>query len=163
TRVLNSDYFGESKKGGLRMWNALTYERGGLSLHAGCKVIPTNRGEQAMLIVGLSGTGKTTTTFTRQNNSQPVQDDVVALYPVAHPAPQREHHSRRRPARSHPGGGVLHARRDPGDERRRQGGSRQVPARSRHQSLLPAAPRASGQPLPRSPRRVRLRGVPAQH
>jgi len=81
TRVLNSDYFGESKKGGLRMWNALTYDRGGLSLHAGCKVIPTQRGDQVMLIVGLSGTGKTTTTFTRQNNSQPVQDDFVALYP----------------------------------------------------------------------------------
>jgi phosphoenolpyruvate carboxykinase (ATP) len=81
TRVLNSDYFGESKKGGLRMWNALTYNRGGLSLHAGCKVIPTSRGEQVMLIVGLSGTGKTTTTFTRQNDSQPVQDDFVALYP----------------------------------------------------------------------------------
>jgi phosphoenolpyruvate carboxykinase (ATP) len=81
TRVLNSDYFGESKKGGLRMWNALTYERGGLALHAGCKVVPTPRGEQWMLIVGLSGTGKTTTTFTRQNGSQPVQDDFVALYP----------------------------------------------------------------------------------
>jgi phosphoenolpyruvate carboxykinase (ATP) len=81
TRVLNSDYFGESKKGGLRMWNALTYERGGLAMHAGCKVVPTARGEQSMLIVGLSGTGKTTTTFTRQNNSQPVQDDFVALYP----------------------------------------------------------------------------------
>jgi phosphoenolpyruvate carboxykinase (ATP) len=81
TRVLNSDYFGESKKGGLRMWNALTYERGGLALHAGCKVVPTPRGEQGMLIVGLSGTGKTTTTFTRQNGSQPVQDDFVALYP----------------------------------------------------------------------------------
>jgi phosphoenolpyruvate carboxykinase (ATP) len=81
TRVLNSDYFGESKKGGLRMWNALTYERGGLAMHAGCKVVPTPRGEQSMLIVGLSGTGKTTTTFTRQNNSQPVQDDFVALYP----------------------------------------------------------------------------------
>ena len=81
TRVLNSDYFGESKKGGLRMWNALTYERGGLSMHAGCKVVPTPRGEQSMLIVGLSGTGKTTTTFTRQNGSQPVQDDFVALYP----------------------------------------------------------------------------------
>jgi len=81
TRVLNSDYFGESKKGGLRMWNALTYARGGLAMHAGCKVIPTARGEQSMLIVGLSGTGKTTTTFTRQNNSQPVQDDFVALYP----------------------------------------------------------------------------------
>ncbi|HVC77572.1 MAG TPA: phosphoenolpyruvate carboxykinase [Candidatus Micrarchaeaceae archaeon] len=81
TRVLNSDYFGESKKGGLRMWNKLTYDQGGLSLHAGCKVIPTPRGEQSMLIVGLSGTGKTTTTFTRQNDSKPVQDDFVALYP----------------------------------------------------------------------------------
>ena len=40
TRVFNSDYFGESKKGGLRMWNKLVYERGGLALHAGCKVIP---------------------------------------------------------------------------------------------------------------------------
>lgn len=81
TRVLNSDYFGESKKGGLRMWNKLTYDRGGLSLHAGCKVVPTGRGDQALLIIGLSGTGKTTTTFTRQNNSKPVQDDFVALYP----------------------------------------------------------------------------------
>jgi phosphoenolpyruvate carboxykinase (ATP) len=81
TRVLNSDYFGESKKGGLRMWNKLTYDRGGLSLHAGCKVVPTPKGEQAMLIIGLSGTGKTTTTFTRQNDSKPVQDDFVALYP----------------------------------------------------------------------------------
>jgi phosphoenolpyruvate carboxykinase (ATP) len=81
TRVLNSDYFGESKKGGLRMWNALVYDRGGLALHAGCKVVPTDRGEQSLLIVGLSGTGKTTTTFTRQNGSQPVQDDFVALFP----------------------------------------------------------------------------------
>ena len=40
TRVLNSDYFGESKKGGLRMWNNIVYDRGGLSLHAGCKVMP---------------------------------------------------------------------------------------------------------------------------
>jgi phosphoenolpyruvate carboxykinase (ATP) len=81
TRVLNSDYFGESKKGGLRMWNKLTYDQGGLSLHAGCKVVPTARGDQALLIIGLSGTGKTTTTFTRQNDSKPVQDDFVGLYP----------------------------------------------------------------------------------
>ena len=73
TRVLNSDYFGKSKKGGLRMWNKLTYDEGGLALHAGCKVVPTERGEQALLIIGLSGTGKTTTTFTRQNDSKPVQ------------------------------------------------------------------------------------------
>jgi phosphoenolpyruvate carboxykinase (ATP) len=78
TRVFNSDYFGESKKGGLRMWNKLVYDRGGLPLHAGCKIIPTGRGDRVGLIVGLSGTGKTTTTFTRQNGSLPVQDDFVA-------------------------------------------------------------------------------------
>ena len=33
------------------------------------------------MIVGLSGTGKTTTTFTRQNGSLPVQDDYVAWMP----------------------------------------------------------------------------------
>src|SRR5881397_3405723 len=78
TRVCNSDYFGESKKGGLRMWNKLVYDRGGLPLHAGCKVIPTDDGDKVGLIVGLSGTGKTTTTFTKQNGSLPVQDDFVA-------------------------------------------------------------------------------------
>ncbi|HVB53643.1 MAG TPA: phosphoenolpyruvate carboxykinase [Candidatus Acidoferrales bacterium] len=81
TRVFNSDYFGESKKGLLRMWNRLVYQRGGLALHAGCKVIPTAQGERTLLIVGLSGTGKTTTTFTQQNDSKPVQDDFVALMP----------------------------------------------------------------------------------
>jgi phosphoenolpyruvate carboxykinase (ATP) len=81
TRVLNSDYFGESKKGGLRMWNQLVYDRGGIPLHAGCKIIPTERGKRIGLIVGLSGTGKTTTTFTRQNGSLPVQDDFVAWMP----------------------------------------------------------------------------------
>src|SRR5919201_4336932 len=80
-RVFNSDYFGESKKGILRMWNKLVYDRGGIPLHAGCKLIPTDRGERVGLIVGLSGTGKTTTTFTRQNGSLPVQDDFVAWMP----------------------------------------------------------------------------------
>ena len=84
TRVLNSDYFGESKKGGLRMWNKKVYDLGGLSLHAGLKVIPTADGEKVFLIIGLSGTGKTTTTFTTQNESLPVQDDFVALMPGGH-------------------------------------------------------------------------------
>ncbi|MGB2953698.1 MAG: phosphoenolpyruvate carboxykinase [Gaiellaceae bacterium] len=84
TRVFNSDYFGESKKGGLRMWNKLVYDRGGLALHAGCKIIPTPQGKRVGLIVGLSGTGKTTTTFTRQNGSVPVQDDFVAWMPNGH-------------------------------------------------------------------------------
>ena len=81
TRVMNSDYFGESKKGGLRMWNKIVFDRGGLGLHAGGKVIPTPSGEKTFLIIGLSGTGKTTTTFTRQNDSKPVQDDFIALMP----------------------------------------------------------------------------------
>jgi phosphoenolpyruvate carboxykinase (ATP) len=81
TRVFNSDYFGESKKGGLRMWNKLVYDKGGLPLHAGCKVIPVGDDKRTALIIGLSGTGKTTTTFTQQNSSQPVQDDFVALMP----------------------------------------------------------------------------------
>jgi phosphoenolpyruvate carboxykinase (ATP) len=81
TRVLNSDYFGESKKGGLRMWNTKVYGLGGLALHAGLKVIPTAAGEKVFMIIGLSGTGKTTTTFTTQNDSMPVQDDFVALMP----------------------------------------------------------------------------------
>jgi phosphoenolpyruvate carboxykinase (ATP) len=84
TRVINSDYFGESKKGGLRMWNQMVYDRGGLALHAGCKVIPVGpvKDERRVgLIIGLSGTGKTTTTFTKQNNSSPVQDDFLALMP----------------------------------------------------------------------------------
>lgn len=81
TRVFNSDYFGESKKGGLRMWNNTVYKRGGLSLHAGCKVIPVGGENKTVLIVGLSGTGKTTTTFTTQLGSKPVQDDFIALMP----------------------------------------------------------------------------------
>ena len=55
TRVFNSDYFGESKKGGLRMWNKLVYDRGGLPLHAGCKVIPTDDGDKVCLTVGPLG------------------------------------------------------------------------------------------------------------
>lgn len=85
TRVFGSDYFGESKMGGLRMWNKVVYDRGGLALHAGLKTYPaesTRSGaEESMLIIGLSGTGKTTTTFRQQAGSLPVQDDFVALMP----------------------------------------------------------------------------------
>ena len=85
TRVMNSDYFGESKKGGLRMWNGKVYDLGGLALHAGLKVVPTKAGEKVFMIIGLSGTGKTTTTFTTQNESLPVQDDFVGLMPGGKP------------------------------------------------------------------------------
>ena len=79
TRVFNIDYFGESKMGGLRMWMEWVYQQGALAMHSGAKVIPTDSGDKLGLIIGLSGTGKTTTTFTRQNNSLPVQDDICAL------------------------------------------------------------------------------------
>lgn len=85
TRVFGSDYFGESKMGGLRMWNRLVYDRGGLACHAGLKTFPSSHTrsgeEESMLIIGLSGTGKTTTTFRQQAESLPVQDDFVALMP----------------------------------------------------------------------------------
>ncbi|MCK6440404.1 MAG: phosphoenolpyruvate carboxykinase (ATP), partial [Planctomycetes bacterium] len=81
TRVFNSDYFGESKKGGLRMWNKLIYDKGGLPMHAGAKLIPVGGKKKGVLIVGLSGTGKTTTTFTNQNGSNPIQDDFIAWMP----------------------------------------------------------------------------------
>jgi phosphoenolpyruvate carboxykinase (ATP) len=79
TRVFNIDYFGESKMGGLRMWMEWAFQQGALAMHAGAKIIPTPQGDKVGLIIGLSGTGKTTTTFTRQNGSLPVQDDIVAL------------------------------------------------------------------------------------
>ena len=79
TRVFSIDYFGESKMGGLRMWMDWAFGQGALAMHAGAKVIPTDSGDKVCLIIGLSGTGKTTTTFTRQNGSLPVQDDIVAL------------------------------------------------------------------------------------
>ena len=85
TRVFGSDYFGESKMGALRMWNRLVYDQGGLACHAGLKTFPeaaTRSGrEESMLIIGLSGTGKTTTTFRQQAGSLPVQDDFVAVMP----------------------------------------------------------------------------------
>ncbi|MEX0749271.1 MAG: phosphoenolpyruvate carboxykinase (ATP), partial [Dehalococcoidia bacterium] len=81
TRVLNSDYFGESKKGGLRMWNKIVYDMDGLAMHAGAKVIPTSKGTKTIVIIGLSGTGKTTTTFQSAGGAKPVQDDFIAWMP----------------------------------------------------------------------------------
>jgi len=82
TRIFGTDYFGESKKAGLRMWNKWVYDQGGLALHAGCKTyFDAGRKEKSIIIIGLSGTGKTTTTFNQHLGSLPVQDDFCALFP----------------------------------------------------------------------------------
>jgi phosphoenolpyruvate carboxykinase (ATP) len=82
TYVMGPDYFGESKKGALRMLAELIYHRGGLLLHAGAKAVTVNGRHTTMTIMGLSGTGKTTTTFSKQGELvQPIQDDMVVLWP----------------------------------------------------------------------------------
>ncbi len=83
THVMGADYFGESKKGVLRMLNHYVYGKGGLVLHAGAKAVTAGNGEKlTMTIMGLSGTGKTTTTFSKQGDlTEPIQDDMVSLWP----------------------------------------------------------------------------------
>ncbi|MFO0793700.1 MAG: phosphoenolpyruvate carboxykinase [Candidatus Brocadiaceae bacterium] len=90
TIVLGSDYYGESKKGFLRMamWNAK--QKGMLGLHAGSKILkargPDGRLQKyGMLIFGMSGTGKTTHTCHTHGldgddeGIEILQDDVVFL------------------------------------------------------------------------------------
>jgi phosphoenolpyruvate carboxykinase (ATP) len=82
TYILGPDYFGESKKGALRMLNHKVYQEGGLVLHAGAKSVMIDGRTVSMTIMGLSGTGKTTTTFSKQGDlTQPIQDDMVSLWP----------------------------------------------------------------------------------
>ncbi|MDO8462217.1 MAG: phosphoenolpyruvate carboxykinase (ATP) [Deltaproteobacteria bacterium] len=82
THIMGPDYFGESKKAALRLLNDHIYQRGGLVLHAGAKIVKIGGKAITMTIMGLSGTGKTTTTFSKQGDlTQPIQDDMVSLWP----------------------------------------------------------------------------------
>ncbi len=82
TYILGPDYFGESKKGALRMLNHKVFQDGGLVLHAGAKSVEIDGRTVSMTIMGLSGTGKTTTTFSKQGKvTRPIQDDMVSLWP----------------------------------------------------------------------------------
>ncbi len=91
TFVLGSDYFGEVKKGFLRMaMYRAKVDKGYLGLHAGAKLVRA-RGKDgklrtySFLLFGLSGTGKTTHSvhdwgFTGEGEwVKIVQDDFVAL------------------------------------------------------------------------------------
>lgn len=93
TFVLGSDYYGESKKGHLRMgmWNAK--KAGMLGLHAGAKIIKARDArtgklkKYGMLIFGLTATGKTTHTchdhgLTGEGEGiEILQDDIVFFHP----------------------------------------------------------------------------------
>ncbi|MEA3401328.1 MAG: phosphoenolpyruvate carboxykinase [Armatimonadota bacterium] len=88
TYVLGTDYFGEAKKGFLRMAMWYAKARGMLGLHAGSKLITarTKDGElkrYGMLLLGLTATGKTTHSAHTHYLDRPgeevklAQDDVV--------------------------------------------------------------------------------------
>lgn len=82
THICGPDYFGESKKAALRMLNHYAFQQGGLVLHAGAKKVTVGGSAMTMTVMGLSGTGKTTTTFSKQGElTQPIQDDMVAIWP----------------------------------------------------------------------------------
>ncbi len=83
TYVMGPDYFGESKKGALRMLADHVYGQGGLLMHSGAKELTLSSGERiTMGVLGLSGTGKTTTTFSKQGERvRPIQDDMIAIWP----------------------------------------------------------------------------------
>jgi len=92
TYVLGTDYYGEAKKGFLRMAMWMAKQRGMLGLHAGAKIIRA-RGRDGkirrygMLLFGLTATGKTTHTchnhgLTSEGEGiEIIQDDVVFLRP----------------------------------------------------------------------------------
>ena len=92
TLVLGSDYYGEVKKGFLRMAMWFAKKRGGLGLHAGAKSIKARDSSNklrdlGMIIFGLTATGKTTHTVHNHGLTGPgegvkvIQDDVVFLNP----------------------------------------------------------------------------------
>jgi phosphoenolpyruvate carboxykinase (ATP) len=93
TFVLGTDYYGEAKKGFLRMAMWYAKQRGMLGLHAGAKIVKardTRTGKikkYSMLLFGLTATGKTTHTCHDHGLNgegegiEIAQDDVVFLRP----------------------------------------------------------------------------------
>jgi len=92
TYVLGTDYFGEAKKGFLRMGMWFAKQKGMLGLHAGSKLITARTASGkfkrfGMLLLGLTATGKTTHSGHNHDLTQDgelvklVQDDVVFWKP----------------------------------------------------------------------------------
>jgi phosphoenolpyruvate carboxykinase (ATP) len=92
TYVLGTDYYGEAKKGFLRMAMWMAKQQEMLGLHAGAKIIRAKgragiTRRYGMLIFGLTATGKTTHTCHNHGLNEKgegieiIQDDVVFLKP----------------------------------------------------------------------------------
>ncbi|MDI6691187.1 MAG: phosphoenolpyruvate carboxykinase (ATP), partial [Candidatus Bathyarchaeota archaeon] len=92
TYVLGSDYYGEAKKGFLRMAMWTAKQEGMLGVHAGAKIVrardKTGRIRRySMILFGLSATGKTTHAchnhglLDDEEGQEIVQDDVIFIRP----------------------------------------------------------------------------------
>lgn len=81
TRVLGTDFFGETKKAATRMWAERVYDVGGLVLHAACVVVPGPEGPTTALVLGPPDSGKSTLALHDPTTVRLVQDDFVALLP----------------------------------------------------------------------------------
>ncbi|MGH8969150.1 MAG: phosphoenolpyruvate carboxykinase (ATP), partial [Actinomycetes bacterium] len=87
TRVLGTDFFGETKKALTRMWAERVFDAGGLVLHAACAVLPTRHGPLTMVVVGAPDSGKSSLLMHSRPGVQVVQDDFVGLLPGGHVVP----------------------------------------------------------------------------
>ena len=83
TRIAGTDYFDDAKKAAVRLWGTRVEQAGGLLLHAACTVVGTADGPRAMLLLGRSGAGKSSLTFSGPPGASLAQDDFVALFPGA--------------------------------------------------------------------------------
>lgn len=79
TRICGTDFFGEAKRAGLRMWSKRAWEQGGLPLHsAAVSAGPVATSRRIALLVGRPGTGKSTLVFADGIDGVACQEDRVA-------------------------------------------------------------------------------------
>jgi phosphoenolpyruvate carboxykinase (ATP) len=80
TRILGTDFPGEVKRAGLRVWAKQAWDAGGLALHAAVKAGSGPPGRrQVVVIAGRPGTGKTSLAFAAGEVLTACQEERVAL------------------------------------------------------------------------------------
>ena len=79
TRICGTDFCGETKRAGLRMWSKRAWDLGGLPLHAAAvSAGPAAQGRPIALLVGRPGTGKSTLVLADRSRGVACQEDRVA-------------------------------------------------------------------------------------